>query len=105
MFDVHKGRTIGRLLYFLYEYGVPFTENLEFLEFKSLDVREVRLNNKVFAYFSWDGDSDVPTFIFQGDFKEWYQEAQARKKDSVVQKSKDFWDQHKALTQKIGDWN
>jgi hypothetical protein len=58
----HKGRCIGRLMFFLYKYS-SLTDRCTF------DGKEqsVYLNGKLFAKYTWDEDSDIPTFEFLGE--------------------------------------
>jgi hypothetical protein len=90
-------------LYFLIQYGVPFTEDYQFKAVPDSDVVEITLFGKLFANLRWDGDTDIPTFEFFGDFGDWYQEAQVRKKADVVAISEEFRKEFDALNKRIGD--
>ncbi len=63
-FENYKGRTIGRLLYFLYKYTFK-ADTFKIGNGFVYESDEVTL----VATYKWDGDSDVPTFEFVDDYK------------------------------------
>lgn len=63
-FENYKGRVLGRLLYFLYKYTFK-ADTFKIGGGKVYESNEITL----VATYTWDGDSDVPTFEFVGDYK------------------------------------
>ena len=77
----YKGRCVGRLLHFLYRYN----HNADVAIFH--DPKHdpmITLWNKPFANYTWDGDTDVPTFTFLGDFKH-FAAVQEREKPRLLE--------------------
>lgn len=65
MYSSYKGRCVGRLLFFLFQYHPLGDECVFHGQDKS---PMITLLGKPFADYRWDGDSDVPTFKFFGEF-------------------------------------
>ena len=61
----YKGRSIGRLMHFLYAIDVNSDYSI-FGEGKTSPM--ITLHGKPYADYVWDGDSDIPTFTFLGEF-------------------------------------
>ena len=61
----YKGRCIGRLMRFLYEYDMRSDECVFHGEKED---PMITLFGKPYANYTWDGDTDVPTFTFLGEF-------------------------------------
>ena len=62
-FEKYKGRCIGRLMYFLYDY---YRETDRAIFFTSGKDPMITLFGEPFANYEWDGDTDIPTFTFLG---------------------------------------
>lgn len=81
MYDQYRGRCIGRLLRFLWEYDKRADE----LVFHS-DIHgpSITLYGKPYANYTWDGDTDVPTFKFLGEDRLFRSRIQKDKKAGIV---------------------
>lgn len=81
MYTRYKGRCIGRLLRFLWEYD----KNADRMVFHGENSNPmITFLGKPYANYSWDEDTDVPTFEFLGYDKvlrEWIQ--MSKKKDII----------------------
>lgn len=64
-FGEYKGRCIGRLMHFLYEIDTR-SDSAIFGDGKTSPM--ITLHGKPYADYVWDGDSDIPTFTFLGEF-------------------------------------
>lgn len=78
-YSSYKGRCVGRLLHFLYDYtkqadGFCFAGNKVYADSKC---------KKLVATFIWDGNTDVPTFQFVGEFKS-LETQQSQRKPQIV---------------------
>ena len=63
-YEGYEGRVRGRILYFLYRYTFK-ADTFKIIDGKIYESNETTL----VATYTWDGDSDVPTFKFVGDYK------------------------------------
>jgi len=61
-FSKNHGRCIGRLLQFLYRYNIDF-------DYCQIGDGEVLLHGRLVAKYVWDGDTDIPTFVFYERFE------------------------------------
>ena len=76
----YKGRCIGRLMSFLYEYHHRTDECVFYEEDKD---PMITLWGRPFANYVWDGDTDIPTFTFLGEW-EFLNEIQKVKKEYLL---------------------
>jgi hypothetical protein len=67
-------------MYFLYHYHQDFDEC-------QMGDGEVTFHGKVVAKYVWDGDTDIPTFVFYGRF-EYLNQVQDRLKKQVLEGDK-----------------
>jgi hypothetical protein len=75
----YRGRCIGRVLHFLCEYGFPWYDETMF------DGRgNITLRGRLYAEYTWDQDTDIPTFKFHGEGADFREEVQRREKEQVV---------------------
>lgn len=97
MYAHYTGQCVGRLLHFLYEYGIPFYSDMIF-DGKG----NITLHGRVFATYTWDDNTDVPTFKFEGNWylqidrkgaAKLYEEIQTRMKPRVLElaKEREYW--------------
>lgn len=63
----YNGRCVGRLMYFLYKYHHA-SDSCIFHGKHKVGGSQITLWGRPFANYTWDGDTDVPTFEFLGDF-------------------------------------
>ncbi|MFA5234729.1 MAG: hypothetical protein WC390_10050 [Sulfurimonas sp.] len=56
-FSEYKGRCIGRLMHFLYHYHTMFDSC-------QMGDGKVAYYGDLVATYTWDGDTDIPTFVF-----------------------------------------
>ena len=75
-FAEYRGRCIGRLMHFLYAY-IPKSDYAIFSDKKESPM--ITLFGQPFADYEWDGDTDIPTFTFLGEYK-YLKEKQEREK-------------------------
>lgn len=90
MYGYYRGRCIGRVLHFLYAYHIQDADMVTFNgpTATNPDNWQITLRGKLFATYSWDEDSDVPTFKFFGDHAKFFEERQVQYKDWVLEKDK-----------------
>ncbi len=62
----YNGRCIGRLMHFLYYYHHRTDECIFHEEHED---PMITLWGKPFANYEWDGDTDIPTFTFLGEWE------------------------------------
>jgi len=85
MYGNYRGQCIGRLLHFLYEYNF---NGYDIVIFHG-DTKTITLRDKLVAEYSWDKtedgkETDIPTFVFHGEDKKWWEDIQIRNKARVV---------------------
>lgn len=80
-FGQYKGRCIGRLMRFLYDYCIKSAECIFHGENED---PMITLYGEPFANYIWDGDSDIPTFTFLGEY-EYLNKVQERKKEYILE--------------------
>jgi len=81
MYNHYRGRCIGRLLRFLWEYD----KNADRLIFHGENVTPmITRYGKPYANYTWDGDSDTPTFEFLCEDKIWLLRVQENKKKDII---------------------
>ena len=80
-FERYKGRSIGRLMYFLYQYCIKSDECIFHGENKT---PMITLWGKPFANYTWDEDTDIPTFNFLGKWKN-LNKVQKNKKEIILE--------------------
>lgn len=84
-FGEYKGRCIGRLMHFAYAYDMKSDEAI----FQGADKEPMMtLKGKPYANYTWDGDTDVPTFVFLGDF-DYLNQVQDHRKPDIL-RSEEF---------------
>lgn len=83
-FGQYKGRCVGRLMRFLYAYDNRSDEAIfHGHEYQEKYGAMVTLSGRPYANYTWDGDTDVPTFCFLGDFG-WLNKVQTRIKAELL---------------------
>lgn len=80
-FNQYRGRNIGRLMRFLYEYDMGSDA---YGIFSSNNRITYRHDGPLYATYTWDGDTDVPTFEFHGQFAH-LNKVQEQKKPRIVE--------------------
>jgi hypothetical protein len=77
----YRGRNIGRVLHFLYAY----THRADVMIFHGPNADPmITLGGEPVANYTWDGDGDVPTFCFLGDY-EYLEATQRVRKHEILQ--------------------
>lgn len=85
MYANYRGRCIGRLLHFMYDYSIKDCDICIF-DGKS---QAITVRGKLLATYEWDkdeqgNDTDIPTFEFFGETAKFWESAQKEKKAQVV---------------------
>ncbi len=83
-FGQYRGRTIGRVMHFLYEYDMRSDECIFHGEAEN---PMITLDGKPYANYTWDEDTDVPTFTFFKEFG-YLEKSQNYKKPYILEVEK-----------------
>ncbi len=81
-YSKYKGRSIGRILHFLYHYT-----NVDIAGRATISNGTILYCGEVIATYEWEGETDMPVFKFANDF---FNKNQESRKEEAIADGKEY---------------